>query len=46
VDSKYTVLVSKNTPNIPNSVRKGIHTFNLYMPFIIKEAIQKLILLS
>jgi hypothetical protein len=46
VDSKYRVLVSKNTPNIPNSVRKAIHSFNLYMPFTIKEAIQKLILLS
>jgi biotin-(acetyl-CoA carboxylase) ligase len=46
VDSKYRVLVSKNTPNIPSSIRKGIHTFNLYMPFTIKEAIQKLISLS
>ncbi len=46
VDSKYRVLVSKNTPNIPNSIRKGIHTFNLYMSFTIKEAIEKLILLS
>ena len=46
VDSKYRVLLSKNTPSVPNSIRKGIHTFNLYMPFKIKEAIQKLILLS
>lgn len=46
VDSKYRVLVSKNTPSVPNSIRKGIHAFNLYMPFKIKEAIQKLILLS